>query len=100
MVRSETILLTGINRIITMRIARDLLNAGDGVRRSLRSELCADDVCAARHPKLAQACALNRLGLMKADLMQDTGWPATMRLCTRLRRFLWTLPKMKMILFG
>jgi dihydroflavonol-4-reductase len=81
---SRSVLLTGVSGFIAKRIALDLLDAGHGVRGSLRSLSRADEVRAALRPHLADPASLDRLDFVELDLTRDAGWAEAMAGVTAL----------------
>lgn len=74
---ADTVLLTGISGFIAKHQALRLLQAGYGVRGTLRRLDRADEVRAALAPHLPEE-ALDRLSFAEADLEADVGWDAAM----------------------
>jgi dihydroflavonol-4-reductase len=72
-----TILVTGISGFIARRCAVDLLNAGYGVRGTVRSLRRSGDV----RDSLSRHAPVARLEFAEADLEQDAGWDAAVRGC-------------------
>ena len=72
-----TVLITGISGFIARHCAVELLNAGYGVRGTVRSLTRADEVKASlsRHADVA------RLEFAQADLESDAGWPKAVHGC-------------------
>ena len=70
---TQTVLLTGASGYIAKHIALQLLNAGYGVRASLRNLSRADEVRAALIPHLTGPLD-DRLSFVALDLEQDAGW--------------------------
>jgi dihydroflavonol-4-reductase len=75
---TDTILLTGISGFIAKHIALKLLNAGYGVRGTMRSPKREDEVRAAIKPHLTDPAAMDRLTFATADLESDAGWADAM----------------------
>ncbi len=72
-----TVLITGVSGFIARQCAVDLLNAGYGVRGTLRSFKRSDDV----RGSLSRHAPVSRLEFAEADLEADTGWDAAVRGC-------------------
>ncbi len=72
-----TVLITGVSGFIARQCALELLNAGYGVRGTLRSSRRADDVRAS----LSRHAPVARLEFAEADLESDAGWDAAVRGC-------------------
>ena len=72
---TKTVFLTGVSGFIAKHIALQLLNAGYGVRGSVRDMARADEVKAALKPELADPGAVDeRLRFVALDLGKDEGW--------------------------
>ena len=80
---TETILLTGISGFIAKHVAAKLLNAGYGVRGSLRRLERAGEVRAAL-AGVVPAEAMARLSFVALDLEADAGWAQAMQGVTAL----------------
>jgi dihydroflavonol-4-reductase len=72
-----TVLVTGISGFIARHCALELLNAGYGVRGTVRSLKRSDDV----RDSLSPHAAVSRLEFAEADLESDAGWEAAVRGC-------------------
>ena len=72
-----TILVTGISGFIARHCAADLLNAGYGVRGTVRSLKRSDEVRAS----LSRHAPVSRLEFAEADLEADAGWDSAVRGC-------------------
>ena len=72
-----TVLITGISGFIAKHCAAEMLNAGYGVRGTVRSLQRADEVKAS----LARHVDVSRLGFAQADLESDAGWDAAVAGC-------------------
>ncbi len=72
-----TVLITGVSGFIARQCAVDLLNAGYGVRGTLRSFKRSDDV----RGSLSRHAPVARLEFAEADLEADTGWDTAVRGC-------------------
>jgi dihydroflavonol-4-reductase len=72
-----TILVTGISGFIARRCAVDLLNAGYGVRGTVRSLKRSGDV----RDSLSRHAPADRLEFAESDLERDAGWDAAIRGC-------------------
>ena len=76
---SEQVLLTGISGFIAKHVALELLNAGYGVRGTIRTPSRADEVREA----LEQAGGdTSRLSFAEADLGSDEGWAEAAQGCS------------------
>ncbi len=76
---TETILLTGISGFIAKHIAVKLLNAGYGVRGTVRTLDRGAEVLAAVRPHLADPASAARLTFAALDLTADAGWADAMQ---------------------
>jgi len=72
-----TVLVTGISGFIAKHCAAELLNAGYGVRGTVRSSGREEQV----RETLARQADVARLGFAKADLESDTGWDEAVAGC-------------------
>lgn len=72
-----TVLITGISGFIARHCAVEMLNAGYGVRGTVRSLKRADEVKAS----LAKHADVARLEFAQADLESDAGWPEAVQGC-------------------
>lgn len=72
-----TILLTGISGFIAKHCAVELLNAGYGVRGTVRSLGKSAEV----RESLGRHAPVSRLEFVQADLTADAGWDAAVRGC-------------------
>lgn len=72
-----TVLVTGVSGFIARQCAVDLLNAGYGVRGTLRSFKRSDGV----RGSLSRHAPVARLEFAEADLEADTGWDEAVRGC-------------------
>jgi nucleoside-diphosphate-sugar epimerase len=72
-----TVLVTGISGFIARHCALELLNAGYGVRGTVRSLRRSDEV----RESLSRHAAVARLEFAEADLESDAGWDAAVRGC-------------------
>lgn len=72
-----TVLITGISGFIAKHCAVEMLNAGYGVRGTVRSLKRADEVKAS----LAKHADVARLEFAQADLESDAGWPEAVQGC-------------------
>jgi dihydroflavonol-4-reductase len=72
-----TVLVTGISGFIARHCAVELLNAGYGVRGTVRSLERSGDV----RESLSKHAAVGRLEFAEADLEADAGWDAAVRGC-------------------
>jgi dihydroflavonol-4-reductase len=72
-----TVLVTGISGFIARHCALELLNAGYGVRGTVRSLKRSGEV----RDSLSQHAAAPRLEFAEADLESDAGWDAAIRGC-------------------
>jgi dihydroflavonol-4-reductase len=75
-----TVLLTGISGFIAKHCAVEMLNAGYGVRGTVRSLKRVDEVKAS----LAKHADVARLEFAQADLESDTGWLEAVTGCTHV----------------
>ena len=73
----RTVLVTGISGFIARHCALELLNAGYGVRGTVRSLKRSGEV----RDSLSQHAAVPRLEFAEADLEADAGWDAAVRGC-------------------
>ncbi len=80
----DTVLLTGISGFLAKHCAVKLLNAGYGVRGSVRRPDRAAEVRDAIRPHLTDKSALDRLTFVALDLGQDAGWEHAMAGVTAL----------------
>jgi dihydroflavonol-4-reductase len=72
-----TVLVTGISGFIARHCAVDLLNAGYGVRGTVRSLKRSDEV----RESLSRHAPVVRLEFAEADLESEAGWDAAVRGC-------------------
>jgi dihydroflavonol-4-reductase len=75
---SRTILVTGASGYIAKHIVLQLLEQGDHVRGSVRSEKRAQELRAAMHANLSDPARLQNLSTVTLDLLSDDGWDAAM----------------------
>lgn len=75
-----TVLVTGISGFIARHCAVELLNAGYGVRGTVRSLKRADEV----RDSLSRHAPVARLEFAAADLEADAGWPAAVQGCEQV----------------
>jgi dihydroflavonol-4-reductase len=75
---SRTILVTGATGYIAKHIVLQLLEQGDYVRGSVRSETRAEELRAAMQANLSDPAKLQNLSTVPLDLLKDDGWNAAM----------------------
>jgi nucleoside-diphosphate-sugar epimerase len=75
-----TVLITGISGFIARHCAVEMLNAGYGVRGTVRSLSRGEEVRAS----LAKHADASRLGFAQADLESDAGWPEAVAGCAHV----------------
>jgi dihydroflavonol-4-reductase len=75
-----TVLITGISGFIAKHCAAEMLQAGYGVRGTVRSLQRADEVKAS----LARHADVSRLEFAQADLESDAGWDAAVAGCAHV----------------
>jgi dihydroflavonol-4-reductase len=75
---SRTILVTGASGYIAKHIVLELLEQGDRVRGSVRSEKRAQELRAAMQANLSDPAKLQNLSSVTLDLLSDDGWSAAM----------------------
>jgi nucleoside-diphosphate-sugar epimerase len=75
-----TVVVTGISGFIARHCAVELLNAGYGVRGTVRSLKRSGEV----RDSLARHAAAERLEFAEADLESDAGWDAALRGCAHV----------------
>src|SRR5512138_1043268 len=75
-----TVLITGVSGFIARHCAVEMLNAGYGVRGTVRSLSRGEDVKAS----LAQHADVARLEFAQADLESDAGWPEAVAGCAHV----------------
>jgi dihydroflavonol-4-reductase len=73
----STVLITGISGFIARHCAVEMLNAGYGVRGTVRSMRRVDEV----ESSLAKHADVSRLSFAQADLESDEGWAAAVAGC-------------------
>jgi dihydroflavonol-4-reductase len=75
---SRTILVTGATGYIAKHIVLQLLERGDRVRGSVRSDTRADELRAAMRAHLSDPGKIDNLSTVLLDLTEDEGWGAAM----------------------
>jgi dihydroflavonol-4-reductase len=75
---SRTILVTGASGYIAKHIVLQLLEQGDRVRGSVRSEKRAQELRAAMQANLSDPAKLQNLSTVTLDLLSDDGWDGAM----------------------
>jgi dihydroflavonol-4-reductase len=75
---SRTILVTGASGYIAKHIVLQLLEQGERVRGSVRSEKRAQELRAAMHANLSDPARLQNLSTVTLDLLSDDGWGSAM----------------------